>query len=139
MVLACAPTKIAVVARDVRQGGARQLLNLGHTVGHGIEAATGYERYRHGEAISIGLVAALRLSGAETLEPEVAGLLERAGLPTALDEAVDTEAVLDAIGRDKKRTAEGIGFVTIAEPGDVRFGQRIDADSLRRVVEGLSR
>ncbi|MFN8112351.1 MAG: bifunctional shikimate kinase/3-dehydroquinate synthase [Solirubrobacterales bacterium] len=139
LVFDCARTKLDVVGADERESGLRAVLNLGHTVGHGIEAATGYERYRHGEAISIGLVAALRLSGVETLEPEVAALLERAGLPTTLDAGIDTESVLEAIGRDKKRTAEGIGFVTIAEPGDVRFGQRIDADSLRGVVEGLSR
>jgi shikimate kinase/3-dehydroquinate synthase len=139
LVFDCARTKLDVVDADERESGLRAVLNLGHTVGHGIEAATRYERYRHGEAISIGLVAALRLSGAERLEPEVAELLGRAGLPTALDAGIDTDAVLDAIGRDKKRTAEGIGFVTIAEPGDVRFGQRIDADSLRRVVEDLSR
>ena len=135
----CARTKLDVVDADERESGLRAVLNLGHTVGHGIEAATRYERYRHGEAIAIGLVAALRLSGAESLEPEVAALLERAGLPTVLDGGIDAEAVLEAVGRDKKRTAEGIGFVTIAGPGDVRFGQRIDADSLRRVVEGLSR
>lgn len=139
LVFECARTKLDVVEADERDSGLRAVLNLGHTVGHGIEAATRYERYRHGEAISIGLVAALRLSGAERLEPEVTELLRRAGLPTSLDSGIDTDAVLDAVGRDKKRTAEGIGFVTIAEPGDVRFGQRIDAGSLRRVVEGLSR
>ena len=139
LVFECARTKLDVVEADERDSGLRAVLNLGHTVGHGIEAATRYERYRHGEAISIGLVAALRLSGAERLEPEVTELLRRAGLPTSLDSGIDTDAVLDAVGRDKKRTSEGIGFVTIAEPGDVRFGQRIDAGSLRRVVEGLSR
>jgi shikimate kinase/3-dehydroquinate synthase len=139
LVFDCARTKLDVVAADERESGLRAVLNLGHTVGHGIEAATRYERYRHGEAIAIGLVAALRFSGAEALEDEVTGLLDRAGLPTALDPGIEADAVLDAIGRDKKRTAEGIGFVTIAAPGDVRFGQRIDADSLRRVVEDLSR
>ncbi|MCB0874882.1 MAG: bifunctional shikimate kinase/3-dehydroquinate synthase [Solirubrobacterales bacterium] len=139
LVFDCAATKLGVVGADERDSGLRAVLNLGHTVGHGIEAATGYERYRHGEAISIGLVAALRLSGAEGLGQEVAALLDRAGLPTSLDAAVDAEAVLDAVGRDKKRTAEGIGFVTISAPGEVRFGQRIDAASLRRVVEELAR
>ena len=63
IVLDCARTKIAVVAADERDGGARQLLNLGHTIGHAIETVTGYRRYRHGEAIALGLLAALRLSG----------------------------------------------------------------------------
>jgi len=138
LVFDCARTKLDIVAADEREAGLRAVLNLGHTVGHGIEAASGYARYRHGEAISIGLIATLRLSGAGELEGEVAGLLERAGLPVAMDAGIDPDAVLEAIGRDKKRTAEGIGFVTIAEPGSVHFGQRIDADSLRRVVEELT-
>jgi 3-dehydroquinate synthase len=137
LVFDCARTKLDVVAADERESGLRAVLNLGHTVGHAIEAATAYSRYRHGEAVSIGLIAALRLSGAGALEAEVSGLLERAGLPVTLDEAIDAEAVLDAVGRDKKRTAEGLGFVTVTGPGAVEFGQRIDADSLRRVVEGL--
>ena len=62
-ILACARTKLAVVAADERDGGRRQVLNLGHTVGHAIETATGYARYRHGEAVGLGLLAALRLSG----------------------------------------------------------------------------
>ena len=61
--LGCLRTKLAVVAEDERDDGRRQVLNLGHTVGHAIEAATGYARYRHGEAVGIGLLAALRLSG----------------------------------------------------------------------------
>ena len=49
-----------MVAEDERDGGRRQVLNLGHTVGHAIEAATGYARYRHGEAVAIGLLVALQ-------------------------------------------------------------------------------
>ena len=64
-ILACARTKLAVVAADERDAGRRQVLNLGHTVGHAIETATGYARYRHGEAVGLGLLAALRLSGAD--------------------------------------------------------------------------
>ena len=62
-ILGCLRTKLAVVAEDERDAGRRQVLNLGHTVGHAIEAATGYTRYRHGEAVAIGLLVALRLSG----------------------------------------------------------------------------
>ncbi len=63
MIAACARTKLRIVARDERDEGLRQVLNLGHTIGHAIETATGYATYRHGEAVALGLLAALRLSG----------------------------------------------------------------------------
>ena len=79
----CARTKIEVVAEDERDSGRRAVLNLGHTVGHAIEAQTGYERYRHGEAVGLGLLAALRLSGADELRDEVAGCSPRTGCPVS--------------------------------------------------------
>ncbi len=89
------PQAAHVVAEDERDLGMRASLNLGHTVGHGIEAAAGYDRYRHGEAISLGLLAALRLSeGTVGLDASwrqrVAAILERHGLPTRLDPEVAT-------------------------------------------------
>jgi shikimate kinase/3-dehydroquinate synthase len=137
VVFDCVRTKLEVVAADERDVGRRAVLNLGHTVGHAIEAATGYERYRHGEAIALGLLAALRLSDAEELREEVAGLLARHGLPTSLDRGVEVDAVLAAVERDKKRTAEGVGFVLLAAPGDPRPGQRVDPAALRAAVEEL--
>jgi shikimate kinase / 3-dehydroquinate synthase len=113
------------------------VLNLGHTIGHAIEAASGYTLYRHGEAVGLGLLAALRLSGAGELRDEVREILIRHGLPTNLDGKVDLDAVLEALGRDKKRTAEGIQFVLLARPGEPRPGQRVDADSVRSAVEEL--
>jgi shikimate kinase/3-dehydroquinate synthase len=137
IVFDCARTKLEVVAADERDTGRRAVLNLGHTVGHAIEAATGYGRYRHGEAIALGLLAALRLSDAGELRDEVAGLLGRLGLPTGLDPSVDVEAVLQAVERDKKRTAEGVGFVLLSGPGDARPGQIVDPAAVRAAVEEL--
>ena len=137
LVFACARYKCEVVAADERDGGRRHVLNLGHTVGHAIEAASGYARYRHGEAVGLGLLAALRLSGAPELAGEVAAILRRHGLPVSLDPAVDLDAVLAALQRDKKRTAAGVGFVLLSVPGEPREGQVLDPDRVRAAVEEL--
>ena len=137
LVLACARTKLAVVASDERDAGRRQILNLGHTVGHAIETVTAYRRYRHGEAVGLGLLAALRLSGQAELRAEVAGLLAARGLPTSLDGAVDPAEVVAATARDKKRRAGRVGFVLVEAPGDVRPGRPVAEGELRRAVAEL--
>jgi shikimate kinase / 3-dehydroquinate synthase len=139
VVFACARYKCAVVAADERDAGLRHVLNLGHTVGHGIETASDYSLYRHGEAIGLGLLAALRLSDAPELRDEVEAILARHELPTRLDSKVDLEAILDALQRDKKRTAAGVGFVLLSEPGKPRTGQIVDPAKVRAAVEELYR
>jgi shikimate kinase / 3-dehydroquinate synthase len=137
VVFACARYKCGVVAADERDSGLREVLNLGHTVGHAIEAASRYSRYRHGEAIGLGLLAALRLSDAAALRDEVEAVLRRHDLPIALDRNVDLGAVMEALQRDKKRTAAGVGFVLLAQPGEPRTGQLVDAAKVRAAVEEL--
>ncbi|HET8975170.1 MAG TPA: iron-containing alcohol dehydrogenase [Solirubrobacterales bacterium] len=137
VIFACARTKIGVVAADERDSGRRATLNLGHTVGHAIETAGGYGRYRHGEAVGLGLLAALRLSGAGDLRAEVAELLAGHDLPTRLDPALEVDDVLSAMSRDKKATGAGIGFVLLERPGEPRWGQRVDADRVRASIEEL--
>jgi shikimate kinase/3-dehydroquinate synthase len=137
LVFACARYKCEVVAADERDAGLRAVLNLGHTVGHAIEAASGYERYRHGEAVGLGLLAALRLSAAPELRKEVETILVRHELPVELDPAIALDPVLDALQRDKKRTAEGVGFVLLAEPGAPRTDQLVDAAKVSAAVQEL--
>lgn len=138
----CVAHKVEVVAADERDFGVRATLNLGHTVGHGIEAAAGYERYHHGEAISLGLLAALRIS------EEIAGLdpqwrertrtiLERHGLPTRLDDAVETAAIEDAMGRDKKADATSLNMVVLTRPGDPQTNADPGRERVRRAIEEL--
>ena len=138
VIFACARTKIDVVAGDERDQGSRAVLNLGHTVGHAIEAATGYARYRHGEAVGLGLLATLRLSDADRLRAEVRMILERRGLPTALDSGIGTDEVVAAIELDKKRTAEGVGFVLLDGPGEPRTGVAVDPERVRAAVDELA-
>jgi shikimate kinase / 3-dehydroquinate synthase len=139
VVFACARYKCEVVAIDEHDAGLRAALNLGHTVGHAIEAASGYSRYRHGEAVGLGLLAALRLSDAQALHEESEEILSRHGLPVALDPAIDVETILEALQRDKKRTAAGVGFVLLSEPGAPHTGQIVDPDRVRAAVEELRR
>ena len=133
VVFACARAKARVVGADERDGGRRQVLNLGHTVAHAIETVTGYARLRHGEAVALGLLAALRLSGQDALRDEVEGLLGGAGLPTRL-EGVDADAVVAATRRDKKRTGEDVPFVLVHGVGDVRHGEHVGDEELRAAV-----
>jgi shikimate kinase / 3-dehydroquinate synthase len=136
VVFACARYKCAVVAADERDGGLRHVLNLGHTVGHAIEGVSNYS-YLHGEAIGLGLLAALRLSDAPQLRDEVEGILRRHDLPVALAPAISLDEVIGVLGVDKKRTAAGVGFVLLCEPGQPRTGQLVDPDRVRDAVEEL--
>jgi shikimate kinase/3-dehydroquinate synthase len=137
-ITACVRTKLRIVAQDERDAGLRQVLNLGHTVGHALEAATGYRRYRHGEAVGLGLLAALRLSGQSALRDEVGGLLEAHGLPTRLDGA-DPDAVVSATAADKKRQGPGpVPFVLLDCPGRPRAGCPVEPAELSAAVKELA-
>jgi shikimate kinase / 3-dehydroquinate synthase len=138
VILACARTKLRIVAEDERDAGIRQVLNLGHTVAHAIEAVTGYARYRHGEAVGLGLLAALRLSGQPELREEVHELFAGRGLPVSLDDA-DPDAVVMATARDKKRLGEGpVPFVLLRAPGAAEAGRTVPARDLVAAVRELA-
>jgi len=137
LVFPCVRYKCEVVATDERDGGMRHVLNLGHTVGHAIEAASGYARYRHGEAVGLGLLAALRISEAGALRDEVRSILDRHSLPVSLDASVELDGVLATLERDKKRTAAGVGFVLLSEPGAPRHGQLVDPAKVEAAVKEL--
>jgi shikimate kinase / 3-dehydroquinate synthase len=137
VVRACARTKLRVVAADERDAGLRQVLNLGHTVGHALETTTGYARFRHGEAVGLGLLAALRLSGQDALRAQVEALLAAAGLPTRFD-GIDPDAVVAATARDKKRVGAEVPFVLVHAPGDVRHGEPVDSRAVRAAVRELA-
>jgi shikimate kinase / 3-dehydroquinate synthase len=138
VIAGCALTKLRVVAQDELDGGMRQLLNLGHTVGHAIETVTGYARYRHGEAVGLGLLVALRLSEADDLRDEVRELFTAAGVPTELDSAIDVDEILIATKRDKKRVGEGpVPFVLCPAPGECLYGQTVAPQSVRAAIMEL--
>jgi shikimate kinase/3-dehydroquinate synthase len=134
--------KARIVSRDERESGVRALLNLGHTVGHALEAVGGYARLAHGEAVSLGLVAALRIGTTLGLTPQalttrIEALLARLGLPHDIaSEPLDD--ALELIGHDKKRAGQQIRFVVAREAGQV---ETIDLglDELQRMAGSLKR
>jgi 3-dehydroquinate synthase len=114
--------KAYVVENDEREGGLRKILNFGHTIGHAIEASSGYGKYLHGEAVAIGMVAACGISRkfAELAEGEssrLVKLIRNAGLPTSIDSQSRTEDFMLALRLDKKRIEKQIEFVLIDHLG----------------------
>lgn len=115
--------KARIVTQDERESGVRALLNLGHTVGHAIEADQGFGHIRHGEAVSLGMVAACRLAQRREAQSVAQGdrlvaLLREFGLPVDVDSHLRPE-VWQFLKSDKKRAGDSIGFVVPSGPGDV--------------------
>jgi len=137
MVLRAVRVKTEIVMRDEREVGDRVLLNFGHTVGHGLEAAGGFARLTHGEAVSLGMVAILRVGRAlgvtqAGVEERIQGLLEALGLPTRLD-AEPMEEGLRLAALDKKRVGAGIRVVLLEEVGRPRV-EVLSLDTLRGIL-----
>jgi shikimate kinase/3-dehydroquinate synthase len=137
----CLRTKLAVVGKDERDHGLRASLNLGHTIAHGIEAATAYGGYRHGEAVGLGLLVALRLSEHDAgLDPsvreEVRELLRRNKLPTTFG-GITTDQILAHAALDKKRRAGRHRLVLLQAPGKVITDYKLSEDSLRDAIEEI--
>ena len=134
--------KAEIVAEDEFESGRRAILNYGHTIGHGLEAASGYA-LSHGEAVGLGMVAAAVISG-EKLETALRGLHEElllsAGLPIRTTQ-VSAEKVLVTMGRDKKRRASDAAaehrFVLLEDVGRPVYGVRVGEDEVRRTMEAV--
>lgn len=123
--------KAHIVSEDEREGGVRRLLNFGHTVGHAIEAASGYAGMRHGEAVALGMIAAFDVAAAlgdevQAHRARLIRLLEALGLPHDLRGQVSSEA-LGFLKTDKKRDGDLTHFVVPGAPGATRIVQVSDA------------
>ena len=136
----CCEIKAEVVAQDETESGLRAILNFGHTIGHALEAIFRYGTYLHGEAISIGQVAAARLS-ARTLGlrqadvHRITELFRRAGLPTELRlTKVQRNQLQQAMRLDKKVSRGEIRFVLARKIGRVAFGQNVSPALLQQVL-----
>ncbi len=129
--------KIRVVRDDEREAGARALLNLGHTIGHALEAHGAYSRWLHGEAVALGLVAEMRAMSLlgwtpPSLVERARRLLEGLGLPTQVT-AAEIVASWPYVGSDKKRTGESVRMVVVTAPGSSHV-KRVPLVELRAAV-----
>lgn len=133
--------KVLYIQADPYELGERAALNLGHTIGHAVEQASGFG-LRHGEAVAIGMLAAARLAmRAGLAQPElvtrIASALEQLGLPRSIPPGLDLEEVLERIQLDKKKLAGQVRFVLPVKIGEVRYGMPLELDLavLREVTQ----
>lgn len=135
--------KADVVGQDETESGLRAILNFGHTVGHGLEAISHYGTYLHGEAISIGQVAAARLSTQLLQFPadqgrRIEALLARAGLPVSVKLTRAQRLKLSqAMRLDKKVSGGEIKFVLARKLGSVIWGQKVPETTLNATLDSL--
>ncbi len=144
VVARCCEIKADVVGQDETESGLRAILNFGHTIGHGLEAISRYGKYLHGEAISIGQVAAAGLS-AEVLGfpaphvTRIAELFRRLGLPTTVKlSAEQKRKLVGAMRLDKKVSGGEIKFVLARKIGRVEFGQRIAMPLVNNAIDKMA-
>jgi 3-dehydroquinate synthase len=133
--------KAEIVSQDEREAGVRAILNFGHTVGHAIEAETGYGHFLHGEAVVHGLKAALYLSSLEGNFPhkdleEMIQLLD-AFQPPPLPETLTVDGLLHAMQKDKKRSSKGQLWVLLKSVGEAYLSRDVSNEHVREGVEYL--
>ncbi len=132
--------KAEVVSQDETEQGLRAILNFGHTIGHALEAVTKYKRFKHGEAISIGMVSAA-LIGEElgVTPPEttraICKLLEAAKLPTAFPPEIENDPILEAALLDKKTEGGKLNFVLASEIGSVSVYKGAPVEIVRAALD----
>jgi len=133
VVRAAIQAKIRIVRDDEREAGVRLLLNLGHTVGHALEAHGGYSRWLHGEAVALGIVAELQAGVKFGWTPPA--LVDRAralflalGLPVHVERS-DLSASWPFVAADKKRTRDKVRLPVVAAPGEARI-ERVPMEAL---------
>ncbi len=135
-------TKASIVQQDEKDQGIRVLLNYGHTIGHAIEAATGYTEFRHGEAVSLGMEGAAYIAVSMGLLKEEHyirqhQLLVNAGLPTCFS-GMDIDKVLYLMESDKKAQKGRIRFVLSKALGSAAVYDNIPKDCVKDALERLS-
>jgi len=141
LVARCAAIKGDVVSRDEKEGDLRRVLNLGHTVGHGLEAAAGFRRLKHGEAVGFGMIAAVRISAAlSRMRQEQAARVESVirsigSLPSMA--GLKLKVIMEALQHDKKVRDGAVHFVLPLEIGRVEITNAVPLELVRETVKVL--
>lgn len=131
-----------IVEQDEREAGLRRVLNLGHTVGHGLEASMGYGYMRHGEGVAIGMVAASEIAvimgkGDKELTGRIINLLKNFVLPVRIPSEASIDRIMDTMYLDKKVRNKNLEFVLPFKPGNVVPGIVVEEDTVIGVLEDL--
>jgi 3-dehydroquinate synthase len=142
MVVRSCKIKAHIVEVDEQEGGLRRILNFGHTLGHAIEAASGY-RLSHGEAVAIGTVGASKISHKldyldEGTYRRIVLVIKQYGLPTEIPADLDTEDILGFLASDKKVVGKKIHFVLIRDIGAPFVTAEVPKNIMKEVIEELT-
>ena len=146
LVLRCCSIKAEIVETDEKEKslgeGGRALLNLGHTFAHAIEARAGYGSYLHGEAVSIGLICAFRISRHLGLcededESNLSTLLKRYKLPRQLKEPLPVEDLMEAMQSDKKVMNGKVRFVLLKKIGSSFLTEDVEGHQVKKVLQSV--
>ncbi len=133
--------KKEIVESDEREGGLRRILNFGHTVGHAVEAESGFT-VSHGEAVAMGMVCAAllseRLGHLDRAQREhLVDVLRRVGLPVTIPAALGVPGILERLGKDKKKAGTTVHFVLLKAPGRPFVAGGVPGDLVREVIEDV--
>jgi 3-dehydroquinate synthase len=135
VIATCCAIKARVVEKDEREDDYRAVLNFGHTIGHALEAATGYSRFLHGEAVGIGMAKASAISAQQGFCDQsslrrIHDLIEKVGLPLEIPPEVSVDSLIQGMELDKKSAGGKIKFVVCAGIGKTRFHSLTPAEIL---------
>lgn len=134
----CVKIKRDVVEVDEHDTGLRMILNFGHTIGHAIEKLGDYTKFSHGNAVSMGMVAAMKLSDAigndNSLTAYLSGILNNIGLPTSLP--YEKEDIFNALLSDKKKMGDTMNFILVRIMGKAEI-EKIEIDKLHKLIKAI--
>ncbi|MBN2412147.1 3-dehydroquinate synthase [candidate division KSB1 bacterium] len=135
---ACCSIKARIVEQDEKESGIRATLNFGHTIGHGLEAATHYDTFLHGEAVLHGMRGAIHLSTLENLLPmskaqQMLSIIDRLN-PAPVPQNISVEQIINAMQRDKKRSREGQLWVLLKDIGQAMLTRNVSKKNIQDAV-----